>query len=1159
MSTVQRKRTRSQWDTFYRNLHNEKRKSCEDCGGTGGREKEGVRSVIDSKPITIDIEQDESSRPRGVKRIRNGFQKCTNGKKSNLVSVVRGSRGNKKLDTRAKFDDDSDSDSDVQFLGEEVSNINGSSLKSGSESKAGNLEEVVSFSSGRNENTRIGDDDDDVRPQIEPLEDNLVHHDDVSVDSDSYNSVNSSESETETETESESSSEEEDGTSDEDFKEDEDSSSDDSDCDDNVKKSSIMNGKKEIDIELEKDDGCSYAKRSVNLRKQDDNIVLIIDEEEKYPRGKEKSGVEKECDYEINVFKEKSRSNKGEDMVFIVDYKKKLPGVRKSSRINGEKKFGGLEILVDCDMNNDTKQPQLGKSSPPLPIPDCNEASSSKADESESLGHDGTECVQKSVQKGSKKTEKHRKKKSHAAQNIDLIEVLVDAIDSLKEEAYLVKENIPIHTPLPSKFRFEDEVQPLPEKSEWEKEMDSLFCNLELGLQESEIDSANSSVNKDDDVISTEIDRCPATYDGRGEHEPVLDEQIGLMCKNCNVVILDIKHILPSFYTPTQRRQDWKEFNESPTSIFGNFQFDNDVYGPPDSYTPTEGTVWELIPGVQKQMFPHQREGFEFMWRNIAGDIRIDQLNSTLSDDGRGCIISHAPGTGKTRLTLVFLQAFMKLYPTCRPVIVAPCGMLRTWEDEFLKWKVDLDFHNMNSKDLSGNESQICRGGVRGMSIEYIRMVKLYSWIKGRSVLGISYRLFEILAGENGKNEKKIKELLLERPGLLVLDEGHTPRNEQSFLWRALTNVSTQRRIILSGTPFQNNFTELKNTLCLVNPKFIDLIESEIHHACKKEKRGRKSKRVNEKWMNLTSSIGKNEDEGLKKLQKMIGPFVHVHKGTILQESLPGLMETTVFLHPSELQKTLLKIANKVKNIFERTRLVSLISIHPSMVVENKRFLLHEDELRKIESNLDVGVKANFIIHLIKLADALKERVLIFSQFLDPLDFIKNQLESLLKWKLGREVLYMDGQIDGKQRQGSIASLNDFSNSVKVLLASERSCSEGINLVGASRVVLIDTVWNPSVEKQAIRRAYRLGQKKVVYVYRLMISGFEVRQFELQTEKDRISQLLFSSVDELSGTTGVVSEDKVLEAMHGMKNLRDIFEKTVLQPKESEMFGLVDL
>ena len=75
----------------------------------------------------------------------------------------------------------------------------------------------------------------------------------------------------------------------------------------------------------------------------------------------------------------------------------------------------------------------------------------------------------------------------------------------------------------------------------------------------------------------------------------------------------------------------------------------------------------------------------------------------------------------------------------------------------------------------------------------------------------------------------------------------------------------------------------------------------------------------------------------------------------------------------------------------------------------------------------------------------------------------------------------MYGKLDQKQKQSLIQCFNDSNSQAKVLLASVKASSDGINLIGASRVMLLDVVWNPSVERQAICRAYRLGQKRVVF------------------------------------------------------------------------------
>lgn len=117
------------------------------------------------------------------------------------------------------------------------------------------------------------------------------------------------------------------------------------------------------------------------------------------------------------------------------------------------------------------------------------------------------------------------------------------------------------------------------------------------------------------------------------------------------------------------------------------------------------------------------------------------------------------------------------------------------------------------------------------------RAMKLRAWRNGRSILAVSYNLYEKLAGEKfikqtGKEKKvkvviskeleKLRKILLELPGSVVLDEGHAPRNQRSCIWNAILKLQTKNLVILSGTPFQNNFEELFNTLRLVRPGTAD-------------------------------------------------------------------------------------------------------------------------------------------------------------------------------------------------------------------------------------------------------------------------------------------------------------------------------------------------
>ncbi|OVA12733.1 SNF2-related [Macleaya cordata] len=675
------------------------------------------------------------------------------------------------------------------------------------------------------------------------------------------------------------------------------------------------------------------------------------------------------------------------------------------------------------------------------------------------------------------------------------------------------------------------------------------------------------------DAAEQEVEADSSTFCQLEKHQLILDEQIGIRCRFCSFVKLEIKYILPSFNTssPWERACTRTASDDGDFSIFDGFPFLEKCGDLQGSYVHTTGTVWDKFPGIRKKMYPHQQEGFEFLWRNLAGGIDLDVKNSNCSKDVGGCVISHAPGTGKTFLTIVFLRTFMEIFKECRPVIIAPCNMLLTWEEEFKKWKVDIPFHNLNSGEYSGKEDPQALKLVQNkpQRKNMNRMVKLVSWSRGKSILRLSYQLFEKLAGERPIGDRKdkkereilcdkesdeIRKILLEKPGLLVLDEGHTPRNARSRIWKALNKIKTERRIILSGTPFQNNFEELYNTLWLVRPKFADRI------SCKTQgNRGRQSKVLESggesrgKWASLTSSIGKNADDRLlEEVRAMIGPFVHVHRGSILQKNLPGLRDCVVVLNPPPLQKQLLEEIEGITNSLKLEHEVALVSVHPSLLEKcswsgKEKSLIdknHEITSKRFKLDPNEGVKTRFLMELMKLSDVLNERVLVFSQFIDPISLIKDQLQSLFNWTEGNEVLQMDGQQDPKLRQSLINSFNDPTSKVKVLLASTKACREGINLIGDSRIVLLDVVWNPSVERQAISRAYRLGQTKVVYTYHLIASGtMEEDKYCRQVQKDRLSKMVFSTEhrqNENKTNSSTISDDRILDEMVGHEKLKDI-------------------
>ncbi|KAK4262513.1 hypothetical protein QN277_028065 [Acacia crassicarpa] len=689
--------------------------------------------------------------------------------------------------------------------------------------------------------------------------------------------------------------------------------------------------------------------------------------------------------------------------------------------------------------------------------------------------------------------------------------------------------------------------QPL-EKSESEDESDLLWAELDdflLNCEEDtdDEDASHQVENGHTNDPNPEGEESIASRCRRGDHVPAMNEEIGLVCIHCRHIIRDIKDCDPEFGKHPSGRpggRDSYRRGDSDDSFSDGSQHENSGIGDKSRFLTyaSTGTVWDIVPRAKKRMYNHQKEAFEFLWKNLAGGIVLDQLEKQLDfSGGGGCIISHAPGTGKTFLTIAFLKAFMRRYPSCRPMIIAPCNILDTWERELKKWQVgdSVPFHNLNKLELSGLETQSAisrfrpRRRGRRPNREVIRRIKACSWREGKSILGISYSLFDRLARKG--DDELVKEALYELPGLVVFDEGHTARNDRSLLWEALSDIKTNRRISLSGTPFQNNFRELNNTIRLAKPNVPKGLKLEL----------------------LLKSYDKVESHGertqvMAQIRDVIKPFVHVHKGTVLEEKLPGLEESVVSLEPSPSQMSIFKYIQKLRedqegcsNWFRFEHLMSVSSVHPSLFVDELTRVPKSErvQLNAILATLDLsteaGVKTKFVLDFIKQSELLKEKVLIFSQYIHPLEFLAEQINARFHWRKGEQMMIIHGKTVEVTRQASIDAFNDPSSKARVMLASTRACYEGINLVGASRVILLDTLWNPSAERQAVSRAYRLGQKKVVYTYCLITAGtWDEQKLCIQAEKDELSELVFSASHDAAHRKNMSPngfEDKLWENM----------------------------
>ncbi|KAI5446313.1 Protein CHROMATIN REMODELING 35, variant 3, partial [Lathyrus oleraceus] len=569
------------------------------------------------------------------------------------------------------------------------------------------------------------------------------------------------------------------------------------------------------------------------------------------------------------------------------------------------------------------------------------------------------------------------------------------------------------------------------------------------------------------------------------DHSFVLKDDLGYVCRVCGVIDRGIETIFEFQYkvkrsTRTYMSESWN--GKAKDDIFEAKIAEDDL------------TVTEISahPRHANQMKLHQVEGFNFLVRNLVGD------------HPGGCILAHAPGSGKTFMIISFIQSFLGKYPSARPLVVLPKGILSTWKKEFQTWQVEdvplYDFYSVKAES-------------RSQQLEVLKQ-----WVDHKSILFLGYRQFTSIVCDNCNNNVSIscQDILLKVPSILILDEGHTPRNENTDTVQSLARVQTPRKVVLSGTLYQNHVKEVFNVLNLVRPKFklmesskpiVRRIKSRIHIPG-----------VNDFCDLVENTLQKDPDFKRKvavihDLREMTSKVLHYYKGDFLDE-LPGLVDFTVVLKLTPRQMHELDKVKRIYGKFKMSSVGSAVYLHPKLKPiaekcgENS---ISDDIIDDLIANLDVrdGVKLKFFRNMLNLCESAGEKLLVFSQYLLPLKCLERLAMKWKGWSVGKEIFVISGASSTEEREFSMEKFNGLPEA-KIFFGSIRACGEGISLVGASRVIILDVHLNPSVTRQAIGRAFRPGQKRKVFVYRLIAADSpEEEDHNTCFKKELISKMWF--------------------------------------------------
>ncbi|KAF8113428.1 hypothetical protein N665_0050s0078 [Sinapis alba] len=693
-------------------------------------------------------------------------------------------------------------------------------------------------------------------------------------------------------------------------------------------------------------------------------------------------------------------------------------------------------------------------------------------------------------------------------------------------------------------------------------ENDMLWREMELCLASSYILDDNE-VRVDNEAFEKAKSGC--------EHDYMLDEEIGMCCRLCGHVESEIKHVSAPFAKHKKWTIETKQIEEDDikTKLSHKESTSKDFTMSNDSSellaAEESDNVWALIPHLKRKLHMHQRRAFEFLWRNLAGSVEPALMDPT-SDNIGGCVISHAPGAGKTFLMIAFLTSYLKLFPGKRPLVLAPKTTLYTWYKEFIKWEIPVPVHLIHGRRtycVFKKNTEVQFKGVPKPSQDVMHVLdcleKIQKWHAHPSVLVMGYTSFLTLMREDSKfaHRKYMAKVLRESPGLLILDEGHNPRSTKSRLRKGLMKVGTDLRVLLSGTLFQNNFCEYFNTLCLARPKFVHEVLMELdqkfkaNHGVNKaphllENRARKFF-LDNIAKKIDAGVGEERLQGLNMLRNMTTSFIDNYEGSGSGngDALPGLQIYTLLMNSTDIQhKILTKLGNVMASyhgfLLELELLVTLAAIHPWLVKTSTccaKFLNQKEllEIEKLKHDAKKGSKVMFVLNLV-FRVVKREKILIFCHNIAPIRLFTELFEGIFRWQRGREILTLTGDQELFERGRVIDKFEEPGNPSRVLLASITACAEGISLTAASRVIMLDSEWNPSKTKQAIARAFRPGQQKIVYVYQLLSRGtLEEDKYKRTTWKEWVSSMIFSEefVEDPSLWQAEKIEDDVLREIVG--------------------------
>ncbi|PRW57845.1 DNA repair and recombination RAD54B [Chlorella sorokiniana] len=485
-------------------------------------------------------------------------------------------------------------------------------------------------------------------------------------------------------------------------------------------------------------------------------------------------------------------------------------------------------------------------------------------------------------------------------------------------------------------------------------------------------------------------------------------------------------------------------------------------------------------PYIGRNLRPHQVEGVRFLYEATMG-LRTPGM--------QGCILADEMGLGKTLQVISLLWTLLKQGPEGKPavrkaMVVTPSSLTQNWADEFRKW----------------------------LGIERLRCMVLSPGADGKQqVVDFKHGSVHRVLITSYETLRKHSAELAGTVDLLTCDEGHRLKSAAgNKTISSLLALNCPRRILLTGTPIQNDLTEFFAMVNFVNPDSLGSLQTFERVLAAPINRSRDRNATDkEKELGATRSA---------ELARRVEKFVLRRTREVNSRYLPPLSNYVVFCRPTELQLRLYsgvlgsgvvrKMLSATGSDFGDTALSVLTNLrklcnHPALYRgtdgEDGSGAEGGEEAEAFDPDQS-GKMAVLGVLLHESIAVAGDRVVVVSQSTAALDLVQKLCDAR-SWATAR----IDGGTDVNKRQDVVNAFNSYGVG-QVFLLSTTAGGAGLNLVGANRLVLLDSHWNPALDLQAMARVWRDGQKKACVVYRLLTTGtLDEKMYQRQLKKGDIA------------------------------------------------------